>query len=52
MRVSVPSVMMVPVAVRDGKLLVAMVNPFDSGALDSYRPMAKQELDVTIGSRP
>src|SRR5690349_2174113 len=29
---------MVPVAIRDGKLVVAMVNPFDSIAIDSYRP--------------
>ncbi len=41
---------MVPVAVRDGKLLVAMVNPFDHGAVDSYRPMAKQELDVVVSA--
>jgi general secretion pathway protein E len=41
---------MVPVAVRDGKLLVAMVNPFDYGALDSYRPMAKQELDLVVSA--
>src|SRR5919205_2291222 len=34
---------MVPVAVKDGKLVVAMVNPFDTSAIDSYRPMAKQE---------
>jgi general secretion pathway protein E len=41
---------MVPVAVRDGKLVVAMVNPFDQSALDSYRPMAKQELDVVVSA--
>ena len=41
---------MVPVAVRDGKLLVAVVNPFDYGAIDSYRPMAKQELDVVVSA--
>jgi len=41
---------MVPVAVRDGKLLVAMVNPFDSGAIDSYRPMAKQELELVVAA--
>src|SRR5688572_11545459 len=26
---------MIPVAIRDGKLLVAVVNPFDTGAIDS-----------------
>jgi general secretion pathway protein E len=41
---------MVPVAVRDGKLVVAMVNPFDTTALDSYRPMAKQDLDVVVAA--
>ncbi|HVE71849.1 MAG TPA: GspE/PulE family protein [Thermoanaerobaculia bacterium] len=41
---------MVPVAVRDGKLLVAMVNPFDYGAVDSYRPMAKQDLDLVVSA--
>ncbi|HEX8172994.1 MAG TPA: ATPase, T2SS/T4P/T4SS family [Thermoanaerobaculia bacterium] len=41
---------MVPVAVRDGKLVVAMVNPFDRVALDSYRPMAKQELEVVVAA--
>jgi len=41
---------MVPVAIRDGKLVVAMVNPFDYNALDSYRPMAKQELDVVVAA--
>ena len=35
---------MVPVAIRDGKLVVAMVNPFDTMAIDSYRPIAKQEI--------
>ena len=41
---------MVPVAIRDGKLIVAVVNPFDTMALDSYRPMAKQELDVVVSA--
>ena len=40
----------VPVAVRDGKLVVAMVNPFDTTAIDSYRPMAKQELDLVVSA--
>jgi general secretion pathway protein E len=41
---------MVPVAVRDGKLVVAMVNPFHNEAIDSYRPLAKQELDLVVSS--
>ncbi|HEX8409619.1 MAG TPA: GspE/PulE family protein [Thermoanaerobaculia bacterium] len=41
---------MVPVAIRDGKLIVAVVNPFDYGAIDSYRPIAKQELDVVVAA--
>jgi general secretion pathway protein E len=41
---------MVPVLIRDGKLVVAMVNPFDHNAVDSYRPMAKQELELVVAS--
>jgi len=41
---------MIPVAIRDGKLLVAVVNPFDTAAVDSYRPIAKQELDIVVSS--
>jgi general secretion pathway protein E len=41
---------MVPVAVRDGKLVVSVVNPFNSEAIDSYRALAKQELDIVVSS--
>jgi len=41
---------MVPIAVRDGKLIVAMVNPFDTIAIDSYRQMAQQEIDLVVSS--
>jgi general secretion pathway protein E len=41
---------MVPVAIRDGKLVVAMVNPFDTIAVDSYRPMAKQDLEIVVSA--
>src|SRR6185436_7521615 len=41
---------MVPVAIRDGKVVVAMVNPFDHAAIDSYRPMAKQELELVVSA--
>ena len=41
---------MVPVAVRDGRLVVAVVNPFDTIAIDSYKPMARQELEIVVAS--
>jgi general secretion pathway protein E len=41
---------LIPVAVRDGKLVVAIVNPFDTGAIDSYRPIAKQEIELVVAS--
>ncbi|HEY3053497.1 MAG TPA: GspE/PulE family protein [Thermoanaerobaculia bacterium] len=41
---------MVPVAIRDGKLVVSMVNPFDTVAIDSYRQMAKQEIEVVVSA--
>src|SRR5437764_14363593 len=41
---------MTPVAVRDGKLIVAVVNPFDTGALDTYRQMVKQEIEIVVAS--
>src|SRR3954453_1621444 len=41
---------MVPIAVRDGKLIVAMVNPFDTVAIDSYRQMAQQEIELVVAS--
>ena len=41
---------MVPVAVRDGKLVVSMVNPFDTVAIDSFRPMAKQDIEIVVSA--
>ena len=41
---------LIPVAIKDGKLVVAMVNPFDTVAIDSYRPIAKQEIEVVVSS--
>ena len=41
---------MVPVAVRDGKLVVAIVNPYDTVAVDSYRPIAKQEIELVVAA--
>src|SRR5438128_1634224 len=39
---------MIPVAVRDGKLIVAVVNPFDTSALDTFHQIVKQELDIVV----
>jgi general secretion pathway protein E len=39
---------MVPLSVKDGKLLVAMVNPFDVQAIELYREMVRQDLDVVV----
>jgi general secretion pathway protein E len=41
---------MVPVAIKDGKLVVAIVNPFDQIAIDSYRPMAKAEIELVVAA--
>ena len=41
---------MLPVAIRDGKLIVAMVNPFDSESVDSYRQMVKQDLEIVVSA--
>jgi general secretion pathway protein E len=41
---------MVPVAIRDGKLIVSMVNPFDYQGIDSYRPMAQQDIEVVCSA--
>jgi general secretion pathway protein E len=41
---------MTPVAVRDGKLIVAVVNPFDNVALDTYHQMVKQEIEIVVAS--
>jgi len=41
---------MTPVAIRDGKLIVAVVNPFDTIALDTYRQMVKQEIETVVAS--
>jgi len=41
---------LIPVAVRDGKLTVAVVNPFDHASIDSYKQIAKQELDLVVSA--
>src|SRR5437588_12138871 len=41
---------MIPVAVRDGKLMVAVVNPFDTAAVDTFRQMVNQETELVFSS--
>ncbi len=41
---------MVPVAIRDGKLIVAVVNPFDTTVLDTYHQMVKQDIERVVSS--
>jgi general secretion pathway protein E len=41
---------MVPVAVRDGKLIVAAVNPFDTVAFDTYHQMVKQDIQIVVSA--
>src|SRR6476619_2845193 len=41
---------MIPVAVKDGKLMVSMVNPFDTVAVDTFRQMVKQEIELVVAS--
>ena len=41
---------MIPVAVRDGKLIVAVVNPFDTVGVDTFRQMVKQEIELVVAS--
>src|SRR5260370_9629519 len=41
---------MIPVAVRDGKLMVSIVNPFDTVAVDTFRQMVLQEIELVVYS--
>src|SRR5689334_3082720 len=41
---------MVPVAIRDGKLIVSVVNPFDSEAFSSYSQMVQQEIETVVSA--
>src|SRR5712692_7021215 len=41
---------MVPVAVRDGKLIVAVVNPFDTAAVDTFHQMVNQDIELAVSS--
>jgi general secretion pathway protein E len=39
-----------PIQMRDGKLLVAMVNPFDFSSTQSYREMVRLDLDPVVAA--
>jgi general secretion pathway protein E len=41
---------MVPVSIRDGKLIVAVVNPFDTVAIQSYRELTRQDFEVVVSA--
>jgi len=41
---------MVPIQMRDGKLVVAVVNPYDLPSLESYRTIAGSELELVVAS--
>src|SRR5207249_10585318 len=41
---------MIPVAVRDGKLIVSIVNPFDTAAVDTFRQMMNQETELVVST--
>ncbi|HJW92073.1 MAG TPA: GspE/PulE family protein [Thermoanaerobaculia bacterium] len=41
---------MVPVSVKDGKLIVSVVNPFDTGAINSYRELTRQDFEVVVSA--
>ncbi len=41
---------MIPVQVRDGRLIVSVVNPFDTVAVDSYRDLTRQELELVVSA--
>ncbi|HEV8630140.1 MAG TPA: ATPase, T2SS/T4P/T4SS family [Thermoanaerobaculia bacterium] len=43
---------LVPLSLSNGKLRVAMANPFDMEALDSYRRIAGRELQASIAAEP
>jgi general secretion pathway protein E len=41
---------LMPIQMKDGKLMVAVVNPFDYSSLDEYRMLANSELDVVVSA--
>ena len=43
---------MIPLAMHDGKLRVALANPFDMEGIDAYRRMAGRDLELVVASEP
>ncbi len=43
---------MIPLAMLDGKLRVALANPFDMEGIDAYRRMAGRDLELVVASEP
>src|SRR5437763_6562506 len=41
---------MIPVTVRDGTLIVSIVNPFDTVAVDTFRQMVNQDTELVVSS--
>lgn len=41
---------MIPIQVRDGRLVVAVVNPFDYQSLNEYREIVKTDLDLVVSA--
>ena len=44
--------MMLPLHIRNGRLVVGVVNPFDHASIESYRTIAGQELDLVVAAEP
>jgi general secretion pathway protein E len=44
--------LIVPTQIRNGKLVVAVVNPFDRPAIESYRAIAGHELELIVSGEP
>ena len=43
---------MIPLAIENNRLRVALANPFDMEGVDSYRRMAGRELELVVASEP
>ncbi|HVR44669.1 MAG TPA: ATPase, T2SS/T4P/T4SS family [Thermoanaerobaculia bacterium] len=41
---------LLPIHMRDGKLIVAVVNPFDQSSIEAYRPIAGQEIRIVVSA--
>jgi general secretion pathway protein E len=44
--------LMVPMHIRNGKLVVAVVNPFDRAAIESYRAIAGRDIELVVAAEP